>query len=209
MGPNRWLRTKTRLKTRLRASRERPMCAKKLAERDLLLEVRKNRNRCEHCFASRRPADARERAESFRTVCGSSRELFESKSTIGLLDLSVPSIRLSASSSPLSIEGGLERGTNRSRTEVVEGVRTLSPCILHRDHPQRPSKTCNSLARQQVREDARRRGDLAQLGWRAPSREVRLAAGRPDALVFMCRRPPARQILMAAGKSRGFLRVTS
>ena len=159
MGPNRWLRTKTRLKTRLRASRERPMCAKKLAERDLLLEVRKNRNRCELCFASRRPADARERAESFRTVCGSSREVFESKRAIALVELIVPSIRSCTRSSPMCIEGGLERGTNRSRIEVVEGVRTLSPCVLHRDHPQRPRKTCNSLARQQVREDARRRGD--------------------------------------------------
>ena len=157
----------------------------------------------------RRSAQARERAGSFQTLCGSSREVFESKRTIGLLDLTVPSIRLSASSSPLSIEGGLERGTNRSRIEVVEGVRTLSPCVLHRDHPQRPSKTCNSLAGQQVREDARRRGEIAHRGWRAPSREARLAAGRPDALGFMCRRPPARQILMAAGKSRGFLRLTS
>ena len=156
----------------------------------------------------RRSAHERERGESFQTLCGSSRELFESKSTIGLLDLSVPSIRLSASSSPLSIEGGLERGTNRSRIEVVEGVRSVSPCVLHRAHPQRASKTCNSLARQQVREDASRRGEIAQLGWRAASREVRLAAGRPDALVFMCRRPRARQILMAAGKSRGFLRLT-
>ena len=156
----------------------------------------------------RRSAHERERGESFQTLCGSSREVFESKRTVGLLDLTVPSIRLSASSSPLSIEGGLERGTNRSRIEVVEGVRTLSPCVPHRAQPQRASKTCNSLARQQVREDARRRGDLAQLGWRAASREVRLAAGRPDALVFMCRRPPARQILMAAGKSRGFLRLT-
>ena len=157
----------------------------------------------------RRSAQARERAGSFQTLCGSSREVFESKRTIGLLDLTVPSIRLCARSSPMYISGGLERGTNRSRIEVVEGVRTLSPCVLHRDHPQRPSKTCNSLAGQQVREDARRRGEIAHRGWRAPSREARLAAGRPDALGFMCRRPPARQILMAAGKSRGFLRLTS
>ena len=157
----------------------------------------------------RRSAQARERAGSFQTLCGSSREVFESKRTIGLLDLTVPSIRSCTRSSPMCISGGLERGTNRSRTAVIQGVRSVSPCVLHRAHPQRASKTCNSLARQQVREDASRRGEIAQLGWRAASREVRLAAGRPDALVFMCRRPPARQILMAAGKSRGFLRLTS
>ena len=156
----------------------------------------------------RRSAQARERAGSFQTLCGSSREVFESKRTIGLLDLTVPSIRSWTRSSPMCISGGLERGTNRSRTEVIEGVRSVSPCVLHRAHPQRASKTCNSLARQQVREDARRRGEIAHRGWRAPSREARLAAGRPDALGFMCRRPPARQILMAAGKSRGFLRLT-
>ena len=156
----------------------------------------------------RRSAHERERGESFQTICESSREVFESKRAIALVELTVPSIRSWTRSSPMWISGGLERGTNRSRTEVIEGVRSVSPCVLHRAHPQRASKTCNSLARQQVREDARRRGELAQLGWRAASREVRLAAGRPDALVFMCRRPPARQILMAAGKSRGFLRLT-
>ena len=83
----------------------------------------------------RRSAQARERAGSFQTLCGSSREVFESKRTVGLLDLTVPSIRLYASSSPLSIEGGLERGTNRSRIEVVEGVRSVSPCVLHRAQP--------------------------------------------------------------------------
>ena len=156
----------------------------------------------------RRSAHERERGESFQTICESSREVFESKRAFALVELTVPSIRSWTRSSPMWISGGLERGTNRSRTEVIEGVRSVSPCVLHRAHPQRASKTCNSLARQQVREDASRRGEIAQLGWRAASREVRLAAGRPDALVFMCRRPPARQILMAAGKSRGFLRLT-
>ena len=83
----------------------------------------------------RRSAHERERGESFQTLCGSSREVFESKRTIGLLDLTVPSIRLCARSSPMYISGGLERGTNRSRIEVVEGVRTLSPCVLHRAQP--------------------------------------------------------------------------
>ena len=46
----------------------------------------------------RRSAHERERGESFQTICGSSREVFESKRAIALVELTVPSIRLSASS---------------------------------------------------------------------------------------------------------------
>ena len=66
---------------------------------------------------------------SFQTICEASRGAFESIRACYLLGQVVPSICLSAASSPMYTAGCSQRCTDSSRTGVIEGLRRVSSCL--------------------------------------------------------------------------------
>ena len=113
---------------------------------------------------------------SFQTICEASRGAFESIRACYLLGQVVPSIFLYTASSPLATAGCSQRCTGSSRTGVVEGVRTVSSCVLVSADRQRPRQTlpnrCARLTEGGMKEVGSTRAHRASCTWRVDSSRI-------------------------------------